>query len=460
MVAPPPPALLPLGICPTSLRRLVSLAAPVVGLNVLTVLSLAVDTAMLGRLPDAATALTGMGFAAQIVFLLMTAVIGLTVGSVAFVARAHGTGEHDRVTVLVGQACLLAVGLGLVAAVVGNVLAQPLLVGLGAGPADLDAGLAYLRPMLAGASLNYLGIMLGAVLRGVGNTRLAFGVAVAANAVNFIANYTLILGNFGFPALGIQGAAFGTLISQAVTCVLLVGFVGTGRVHGINLPRRWPGVHFAPDLARVGWPAALDMLILNAGFLTIIGLLGRIDPLAVAAHGIGIRIQALAFVPGMAISQATGALVGQSLGRADVDEAWRILRSSVALCFVVMTTLGILIMLGRTSILMLFDVQPGTELGDYAEQWILLLGTCMPFVGAYIACVGTFQGSGATRTSLRINAAATLLAQIPLSWFLGITLGLGTFGVWVAFPLSFVVKLIWGGIEVRRGAWATVGARV
>ena len=76
---------------PTSpLRRLWSLAGPVIGLNTLNVLALAVDTAMCGRLPDADSALAALAFATQIVFLLMVAMIGLTVGAVATLARAHG----------------------------------------------------------------------------------------------------------------------------------------------------------------------------------------------------------------------------------------------------------------------------------------------------------------------------------------------------------------------------------
>ena len=449
--------MLPLGICPVSLRRLASLAWPVIGLNVLQVLTLAVDTAMLGRVADAATALTGLGFATQLVWLLMTAVFGLSIGAVAFVSRAHGRDDADRVSNIVGQTLVLTVGLGIVTATLGNALATPLLGLLGASGSDLDAGLAYLRPLLTGAALNYVAIMLGAMLRGVGNTRLALGVAIVANATNITANYGLILGNYGLPALGIEGAAYGTLLSQAVQCGLLLGWIGSGRVAGLSLPGRWPGLNMASELVRVGWPAAVDMVILNAGFLTIIGLLGRIDPVAVAAHGIGLRIQALAFVPGMAISQATGALIGQSLGAADAEEAWRILRSAMSLCFGIMASLGLLIVLGRTPILALFDVLPGTPIYGYAQQWILLLGAVMPLAGLYISCVGTFQGAGATRTSLRINAVATLAVQVPLSIGLGALFG--TIGVWGGFPLSFVVKALWGGLEIRRGGWVKLGAR-
>ena len=384
--------------------------------------------------------------------------LGLAVGAVAMVSRAHGAGDPERVERVFGQAMLLAIGLGVLVGVFGNLAAPLLLDLLGAEEAGREAGLLYLRPLLAGSPFTYLSLMLAAVLRGVGNTRLALWSAIVSNTVNFVANYGLILGNFGLPALGIQGAAIGTVLAQVVSCAMLLGFVARGAMPMLSLPRRWPGLDMTGTLVRIGAPAAMDMLVLNAGFLTIIGLLGRIDPLAVAAHGVGLRIQALAFVPGMAISQATGALVGQALGKRDLEEAGRVVRSSIALCFGVMTLLGFGILFLIDPLLLGFAVDPHGALGGYARTWMTQLGLCMPVVGVYIAYVGTFQGAGATRTSLRINAVATLLVQIPLSWILGFPLGLGALGVWLAFPLSFVVKAIWGTFAYRRGDWSKVAA--
>ncbi len=202
------------------------------------------------------------------------------------------------------------------------------------------------------------------------------------------------------------------------------------------------------------------MVILNAGFLSIVGMLGRIDPLAVAAHGVGLRVQSLAFVPGWSISQAIGAMVGQALGASDVERARTILRYGAGLCVAVMSTLAAVIIFGRIPIIRLFDIDPTGPLGAYAQEWMQILGWCMPAVGLYIAYAGLFRGSGATRISLRINGLMTLLLQIPLSWILGFPLGLGTFGIWLAMPLAFVGKAMLGAIYAARGDWAKTGGRV
>ncbi len=417
---------------------------------------------MVGRAPDADAALVGLGYAVQLLFLMMVAMMGLTVGNVAFVSRAHGAGNAARVEHILYQSTAFTVALGLGVAVVGNAAAIPLLRLLGAERDSLHAALGYLRPMLLGAALNYLNILYGSTLRGVGNTRIPFLIALASNALNVVLNYGLILGHYGLPALGIRGAALGTVGSHAFAVAAMIAVLRAGVVPGLRprfapRPLDWGLAH---DLFRVGAPAALDMVVLNAGFLSIVGMLGRIDQAAVAAHGIGLRIQALAFVPGISVSQATGAMVGHALGAHDVDEARRVLRSAVWLCVGIMGTLAALILWQAAGIVALFDVPPSSAIGAYAVQWIRLLGWCMPVVGVWIAFVGLFQGSGATRISLRINTLVTFLVQIPGSWLLGFPAGLGAWGVWFAFPASFAVKAALGWLAYRRDRWARTGQRV
>ncbi len=443
-------------------QRLFELAWPIIGLNVLNVLALAVDTAMVGRLPEAEDALAGLSYATQVVFLLMVAMMGLTIGAVATVARAHGAGDRERVNHILLQSTQLTIVLSIGVAIAGNLLAEPILLMLGASPAGMDQGLTYLRPLLTGTVFQYLTLLYAAVLRGVGNTRLPFLVALGSNLLNFALNYTLILGNFGAPSLGVFGAAIGTLCSYAAGTFALVWLLRHDTIEGLFLPLTPRAIdrQLAGELLKVGAPAGADMVVLNIGFLSIVGMLGRIDEAAVAAHGVGLRIQALAFVPGLSVSQATAAMIGNALGAGNRHEAKAIVRASVALCMAIMTTLGLTIIAASEPIVHIFDIADGTTLSRLALEWIHLLGWGMPIVGAHVAFMGMFRGSGNTNTSLLINVFATLAFQVPMSWLLGFPLGLGAFGIWLAFPLSFVLKAACGWIIFGRGRWASVGARV
>ena len=443
-------------------RRLFDLAMPIVGLNVLSVLTLAVDTAMCGRLVDAEEALTALGFAGQLIFLLMVAMLGLTVGTVAFIARAHGAGGTERINHVLHQSILLTYLVSIAVAIVGNMGAGVAMGWLGADPEVNELGVGYLRPLLTFTVFFYLNMLFAAALRAVGNTMLPFTIALFSNLLNIILNYGLILGRLGLPEMGVRGAAWGTVISQAVAVILMVLILRRDAVYGVRAR-----LHLAPidrplanDLFRVGGPAALDMLVLNVAFLSVVGMLARVAQVAVAAHGIGLRIQSLAFVPGFGVSQAIGAMVGNALGAGDAREARQVVRGGMLLSTAIMTVTGLAIVLGAEPIVAIFDVDPATELGRYSMLWMRVLGLGMPIVGVHIALIGMLRGAGATNTSLRINIVGTMLIQVPLSWFLGFVVGWGAFGIWIAVPVSFLVRMCLGILAYRKGSWARAGATI
>ena len=118
-------------------------------------------------------------------------------------------------------------------------------------------------------------------------------------------------------------------LSSSSVVLLMVVLIGQGRWAGLKVRFRPQPLDLplARKLIAIGTPAALDIIVFNVGFLSIIGMLGRLDEIAVAAHGIGLRVQALAFVPGMSIGQATGALVGNALGAGKPDAARAVARA-------------------------------------------------------------------------------------------------------------------------------------
>jgi putative MATE family efflux protein len=423
---------------------------------------LGVDSALCGRLPHAEQVLTALGFSIQVVFLLMVAMLGLIVGTVALVARAYGGGDTQRLNHLLAQSAMLTALVGVVVGILGAFLAEPILRALGSSPPVAELGAQYLRPLMLGTPFFYLGLLYAGILRGVGNTRIPFLVALFANVVNELLNYGLILGHFGLPGLGVTGSALGTVIAQFLNVVVLVVILRRETVPNLALPLKPRKIDhmLAGELFRIGWPAALDMLILNAGFLTALGMLGRIDEVTVAAHGLGLRVQSFAFVPGLAVAQATSAMVGQALGAGSVERARSIARASIVLCTAMMSVLAILIVVAALPLVEIFDVKPGTSLADYCVEWMRILGVAMLPAGTNMALIGLLQGSGATRISLRINFWSTIALQVPLAWLLGFTFGLDALGVWLSFPVAFIAKASLGYFAFRQEKWAVTGVRI
>lgn len=444
---------------PSISRQLFSLSMPIVGLNLLAMLMLTVDAAICGRLPNSQDALAALGYASQIILLMMVVTLGMIVGTVALVARAYGARALDRVNDLLVQSTQLMVIAGALLGVASVALARPLLELLGATPSVAEVGTRYLRTLMLGTPLFCLNFLYAGVMRGVGNTRVPFSCALGANVINAILNYALALGHFGLPAMGVTGSAIGSVIAQGCNVAALVWVLRSGRIasmrlrlHPVPIDRR-----LVVELFRVGWPAAVDLLVLNIGFLIGIAILGRIDEVTVAAHGLGLRIQSLAFVPGLGISQATAALIGQALGAADVERTRKIARASMALCTLMMAALGLAIVAAAFPLVHLFDVRPDTALEGFSVEWMRLLGVSLLPAGVNMALVGLLQGAGATRTSLRINAWTTFGVQVPLAYLLAFPLGLAQTGVWLTFPIVFATKAIVVYVAYRRERWAVTG---
>ncbi|MFO0692391.1 MAG: MATE family efflux transporter [Polyangiales bacterium] len=441
--------------------RLLRLALPVVGLNVVGVLTLAIDTALAGRLVASEQALSALALATHVVVFANVVVMGFTVGAAALIARAHGAGDRARLAHVFDEATKLVLALGVAVAVAGTLGAERLLEGLGASGGGARLGATYVRPMFAFSFVYYLFLLYAAAMRAVGRTLLPFVVAVVTAVVHVVLAIGWMFGRFGLPPVGLAGAAYATVASQLLA-VTGVGFVlARGAVPGLEPRLPTPSLDrvVVATLLRVGAPAALDLALVNLRFLALVAILAPHGAAVLAAHGVGIRIQSLAFVPGLAIAQATSALVGQALGASAVEDARRIVRASVALATLVMTALGALLVLAASPLAQAFHLHRGSEAHLLAVEWIRILGAGMPLVGLQIALVGALRGAGATGTSLRLNFVGTGLVLVPVALVFD-ALDLGPLYVWSAFPIALAVMAALAFVAYRRGRWATVGVDV
>lgn len=439
--------------------RVLRLALPVVALNVLGMLTLFVDTLFVSRLEESEPALIALSLAAQVVFLAQVPMLGLGMGSAVLVSRAFGAGELDRVAQLTRQSLQTTFAAGGAMAIFAPPLLPPLLRTLGAEGEALELALGYLTPLIFGVVLYFTQLLSFALFRSTGNTLVPFYVGLVVNALNVFLNAVLIFGLFGAPRLGVIGAAYGTLTSQAVGVSLTLALFARGALGGAKVPLRPAPVdrEFAGDLVRLGAPAALDLLLVNLSFLSMLFFLGTLDARAVAAHGIGQRVQSLAFVPGLGIAQAVGALVGNALGAHDVKEARAVTRAGVALASGTMAVIGLSIAFARGIVAQAFELEPGSALYEYTTLWMLILGISLPLVGANVGLVGALRGAGATTSSFAINVVGTLAFQIPLQALFAFTLGWGVPGVWLAFPAAYALRVCLAIFVYRRGRWERVG---
>ena len=220
---------------PMTQRRGAGVATPIIGENLLQTMVGAVDTFMVARLGQAAVA--GVGTAFEIVFFIISILSAIDVGATVLVSQAIGAADQRRANQLARQAIVW----GLVLAIpvsIGIYLAAPLIIALFGTEPDVAVATSPICRSLRPRAALFLSFVCGAVLRGAGDSRTPLAAAVLANIVNVVVAYTLIFGNFGFPALGVAGSALGAAVGRGAGAAYMLVAMARGK-KAISLRGSW-----------------------------------------------------------------------------------------------------------------------------------------------------------------------------------------------------------------------------
>src|SRR5215217_6796916 len=423
----------PAAIEPMTQRRVLTLATPIIGENLLQTLVGAVDTFMVARLGAAAVAGVGIGF--ELVFFIISILSAIDIGATVLVSQAIGAGQQERANQLARQAIVWGLLLAIPVSI-GMFVAAPSIIKLfGAAPDVTAAATTYLRVTAATSIALFLSFVCGAVLRGAGDSRTPLKAAILANMVNVIVAYVLIFGHFGLPALGVAGSALGAATGRSLGAAYMLVMMARGR-KAISLSGSWgwrPQLTTSRQLLTLGVPAAMEQVLSAGAFMVLVGVVALIGTHALAAQQITFTALSLAFLPVFGFSIAATALVGQSIGArvpADARNAsWIALRWAL----IWMGIGGVLAFFFSERIMNVFSADPAViEAGTGALR---SLSVALPFWGLWFVSSGSLRGSGDTRTPLLIGAStmwlSVLIAWIAVRWF---GAGLGT--VWFAFVLT------------------------
>ena len=406
-----------------------------------------VDTAMVGRVDAAelgAVTLGNLYFFGVAVFGM-----GLLFALDPLVSQAFGAGDRDAIGVAIQRGLVLSFGLAVVASVL-LMVAGPVFTLL-RQPAEVVPGAAaYARTQIAAMVPFYGFIVFRQVLQAVGRVAPVVWTIVLANLVNAFANWILIFGNLGAPALGAVGSGWATAISRWFMwgCALLLAW----RLLVPYLGRVRPELLVMGPLTRIirlGSPIGLQ-LFLEFGAFGAIGIaMGWLGTEAIAGHQIALNLAAFAFMIPLGISQAAAVLVGRAVGRGDPDRARRSAGGAVLLCCGVMS-LTAMVFLGFPGTL---SRQFTTEVGVAAVSAALIpvAGMFQLFDGLQVVCAGVLRGVADTLRPMTYNVLGFWLFGMPVSLWLGFQRGMGPVGLWwgLAAGLGAVAVMLLARVWIR-----------
>jgi multidrug resistance protein, MATE family len=404
---------------PMTQRRVLGLATPIIGENLLQTMVGAVDTFLVARLGAYAVAGVGIGF--EIVFFIISILSAIDIGATVLVAQSIGAGDRRRADHFARQAIVWGLAMAVPMSVI-LYFASPGFVSLFGTEADVaQAATTYMQITAAAAIVLFLSFVSGAVLRGAGDSRTPLAASVIANLVNVVLTYLLIFGHYGFPALGVAGSAIGAAVGRGCGAVFMLVAMFSG-TRAISLRGRdgWrPEWNSARQLFRLGIPAATEQMLASASFMALVAVVALIGTAALAAQQISFTALSLAFLPGIGFSIAATALVGQSIGARmprDARTAWRI---SLRWALVWMVTGSVFVFVLGERVMGVFSADPAVI--SAGTSALRALSFALPFWAVWFVSAGGLRGSGDTRTPLIIGASslwlAVLLAWIGVKWF-------------------------------------------
>jgi MATE family multidrug resistance protein len=432
---------------PMTRRRVLGLATPIIGENLLQTAVGAVDTLMVARLGAAAVAGVGIGF--EIVFFIISILSAIDVGATVLVSQSIGAGDQRSANNFARQAIVWGLFLAIPVSVV-LFFASPHLVALfGTAPDVAAAATTYMEIISATAVALFLSFVCGAVLRGAGDSRTPLYAAVVANIANIVVAYAFIFGNLGMPALGVAGSAIGAASGRALGAAFMLIAMFFGRKK-VSLSGSWgwrPRVPAARQLFTLGIPSAVEQMLSSGAFMTLVAVVALIGTPALAAQQIAFTSFSIAFLPGIAFSIAATALVGQSIGArapSDAMKAWTI---SMRWALIWMGIGGAVVFAFSERLMRLFTAEPAVVAAGVDA--LRPLSLALPFWAIWFVSSGSLRGSGDTRVPLIVGATtmwlSVLLAWIGVRWFDG-----RMTWVWTSFVLTSIPASILMFLVVRR----------
>ncbi|HSG65169.1 MAG TPA: MATE family efflux transporter, partial [Gammaproteobacteria bacterium] len=287
----------------------------------------------------------------------------------------------------------------------------------------------------------YAFIVLRQTLQAHHLTRPIVATLIAANVLNVTLNYAWIFGHFGFPALGVLGSAWATLVSRWFMALLLLGVGWQAlRPYLHALAPRVLDPRALGRMCRVGAPIGGQM-VLEWGAFGLVGLLmGWLGVLQVAAHQVALNLASLTFMVPMGIGSAAAVLVGHAVGRGDPDGVRRASVASLAVGAGFMALMATLFLTVPAALAAIYT--SSVDVIALAAVLIPIAGLFQIFDGLQVVAMGLLRGLGDTRVPMIVSIVGFWCVGMPVSLWLAFARDLGAEGLWWGFVAGLLIVAI------------------
>lgn len=415
-----------------------------------------VDSFMVSSLGSSAVA--AVGLTTQPKFLGLSLFFALNVAISALIARRFGEKKKEDANRILSTAILFIVVAAIILSIIFVVTADWIIHFCGSKEETHEAAVQYFQIIMGGMIFNCIQMGINSAQRGAGNTKITMRTNVTSNTINIIANYLFIEGHFGFPALGIRGAALATVLGTVVACIMSI--LSLRKKDGfVNIPYIWKnkiGPSFVAfiSLIKVGYSVFIEQILMRVGFMLTALMAADQGMDAMAAHQVGMNIMGLSFSFGDGLQSTAVALIGRSLGSGDEElakeygRACRLVGGVIAVCLLAVYFLG-----ARPLMNLFFEEEHIVEIGVDIMHVILVV---VVFQILQVIYMGALRGAGDTLYTAVASMISATIIRTVVSYVFCYTLGGGIIGIWIGVLGDQMSRYIFASVRFRLGKWTEI----
>ena len=437
-------------------KEAVRMAWPAVCESFFIALAGMVDSLMVSSM--GARAVAAVGLTTQPKFMGLALFFAMNVSVSALVARRRGEKNQRSANQILLVAILFVIVATVVISSACVMWANEIINFCGSAPETHEPAVIYYRIIMGCMIFNVLSMVINAAQRGSGNTMIAMRTNIVSNVVNIIANYLLIQGHLGFPALGIAGAAIATVFGTVIACIMSFaslfrrdGFVS---IYYIMEQQIRPALEPVISIIKLGFSVFIEQILMRVGFMSTAMMAAKMGTNALAAHQVGMNILGLTFSFGDGMQVAAVALIGRSLGEGSPDKAKAYGKTCRMIGLGISCVLAVVYFFGGEWLYHLFFAEQ--EIVDIGVMIIRIMIIIVLFQVSQVIYMGCLRGAGDTTYTAIASTISVTIIRTSASYFFGFVMDLGMAGIWMGILADQISRFLFASIRFKQGKWTKI----
>ncbi|MFP7255033.1 MATE family efflux transporter [Terribacillus goriensis] len=425
------------------MKQLFTFAGPIMLTNLLQVSYQFIDSLWVGNLLGA-NALGAVTVSSTVLLTVLAFIIGINNTTLTVLSQQRGRGDAKGLKNYLNAFVVVLGLLSIFVGIIGLLFSRQIVIMLDTPAEMVDEAKAYLQ-------INFIGILflmgynfIGTVLRALGDSKTPLKFVFIAVILNTLL-VPLFISVFGW---GIQGAAYATVLSQAVAFLLGLGYILRNGLAPLSIP-------FLPKkeqvllILKLGIPSGLQMMVIYAGVTAIMSVVNSFGGSVVAGFGASQRIDSLITLPAMALGTAVNSMAGQNIGIGRWDRVKEIAKYGALYNLAIMLVIAILVFLLAEPLTSLFIEEKAAV--SFGTDYLKIIAFFYPFIGLNFILNGIVRSSGAMYQVLILNILSFWLLRYPLTYICSTYIGEN--GIALGMGISFILSSIFSFSYYKWGKW-------